>query len=169
MPSLIVAFTLALASTLVHAAPMAAKPGLWSMQVEVENNGKKVNLNDQLNQAMAKMTPEQKQKMQGMVGSAAGDQGTQTCLTQDMLTPEKMLQQQGNKTCQTKFTTNTPTHIVGTFNCEDGTKGDVDWKVSAEKMDGVIQTESSKRGKAKVKMAGKFVSADCGKVKPPVR
>ena len=149
-------------------ATMNMKPGLWSVQVEVENNGKKINVSNEIAQAMAKMSPEQRKKMQEMMGNMANDQGgTQTCFTQDMLTPEKMLKQQSNKKCDMKLTTNTPAVMVGSFTCVDGTKGDMKWETSSDKMKGIINTVSPKRGKAVMNIAGKFVASDCGKIKPP--
>lgn len=157
-------FALAL-STATHAA-MNMKPGLWEVQVDIENNGKKINVSEQISQAMAKLTPEQQKKMQAMMGNMAGPQGTRTCFTQEMLTPEQMLKQQSRKKCDMKFTSNTPSLVAGTFQCEDGTKGDMKWESAPEMMKGTINMDSPKRGKGLINLRGKFLTSDCGKVKP---
>jgi len=154
------------------AAPMALKPGLWLMQVDIDNNGKKMNISEEMNKAMAKMSPEQKAQMQKMMGNVAipSNEGTQTCFTQEMFTPEKMIARQAKGKCTPSFKTQTPKLVEGTFSCEDGTKGHMKWAVTSDElMNGTVDMESPKRGQMKMVYTGKFVKTDCGSIRPAVQ
>ena len=148
---------------------LSVTPGLWAIQVEVNQNGKTVNVSDQVSKAMAKLSPEQKAKMQALMGNMASPQGTHTCFTKEMLSPEKLLKQQSKKKCDVKLNSNSATLMTGTFQCEDGTKGDMRWLAKTpESMSGSVTSTSPKHGKSVINYSGKFLSKDCGKVKPPV-
>lgn len=161
--------TILLSITPVFSAKLSVKPGLWSVEVQVEKDGKSINVSDQMTKAMAKLTPEQKTKMMALMGNMASPKGTHVCFTQEMLSPEKLLKQQSKKKCDVKLNTSSSTLMSGTFQCEDGTKGDMKWLAKTpESMVGSINSTSPKSGNSVINYSSKFLKKDCGKVKPPI-
>jgi len=149
------------------------KPGLWKVKMVMKSDGKEIDASSEMQKAMAKMPEAQKKKMMEMMGKMksgiAQDGGMQVCYSKAVLdTPENLSKQKDqNKKCDTKVVTQTPSKVVTNFKCEDGTIGDGTWKVvSPSAYNGVMNITSPKGEKSQINYTAKFLTPDCGKVKP---
>ena len=157
----------ALVATQVLAANLNMRPGLWDLNVSVTTDGKTTNLADQISAAMAKMPLEQKKKAQEMLGGSSMMKGTPACISKEMLDPETFAKKQSSEKCPATFKTRTATEIKASFKCADGAKGEMHWKIpNPETINGQVEMESAKGKKTKIESQGKWLSADCGKVRP---
>lgn len=154
-------------------AALDMKTGLWKVEVKVNNGGKEVNLQSEMQKALAKMPPERKKQMMEMMakmntGAGMSENGDlQVCYNEKMLGNEaSMLQQNKDKKCDTKIKEKSSKKFVAEFNCTDGTKGTATWNVTSQtSYSGNVKAE--KAGKiTEINHQGQFVSKDCGKIKP---
>jgi len=141
----------------LHGATTEKRPGGGDMNAEMEK-------------ALAKMTPEQRQKLQEMMGGSALDtQGTRICYSKAMLNPSKFIEGQEQDHCKSTLVKSTTTEIVTKFECQDGSKGEANWKISnPSTFAGVVDVTNGKGEKSKMTYQGKFLATDCGKLKPVI-
>lgn len=162
-------FTLLFVSAFAHAA-VNIKPGLWKINMIVNADGKEMNPAAQMQKAMANMPPERKKMMMEMMSKMnsgmSPDGGMQVCYTKKSLEKPEALAQKQDKNCKTTIVTQTPTKVVTNFKCENGSSGDGTFTMKdSESYLGVMNLDN-KGKKSTIKYEGKFVSADCGSVKP---
>lgn len=153
-------------------AALNMKPGLWKVDMRVTSDGKTVNPSETMKNAMAKMPEADKKKMMDMMGkmdTGVGPNGeTNICYSKKAIDkPETM--GRPSPDCKTTLVTNTGNKVVSNFTCKDGTTGDAIWDLkSPENMMGKINVRDPKGKNSEITYDGKFIQADCGKVKPVI-
>ncbi|WP_413942774.1 DUF3617 domain-containing protein [Bdellovibrio sp. HCB-162] len=161
--------------TFVYAMPSMAfdiKPGLWEVSTVVTYDGKQFDPQAELKKAMANMPPEYKKKMEAAMKNSGAmgnftENGFKVCYTKDMLdNPKKVMD--AAKKCKMNLKTQSSTKLTGTFDCpEDKTSGTFDWTVKNQNQYEGVMTGKTKDGKSSlIRQNAKFVSVDCGSVKP---
>lgn len=171
MKSLLIILSLSFFANAYAALDM--KTGLWKVQVKVNNGGKEMNLQDEMQKALAKVPPEQKKKMMEMMGkmntgAGIGENGDlQVCYNTAMLGNEaSILNQNKDKKCDTKIKEKSSKKFVADFTCTDGTKGTATWIVNSQtSYTGTVKAEKAGK-KTEINHQGQFVSKDCGNIKP---
>lgn len=170
----------------VIAAPATAqtmKPGLWEITNKMGGSGdtgaKMAAAQEQMQKAMASMTPEQRKQMEKMMaqqgvnmqpGAPGGGMSTRICITREMAArneapaqtqgdcKRESMQKSGNTT-KFKFTCSKPPSTG---------EGEVTMN-SPESYTMKMKMTSQAKGKPEqmtMDAQGKFVSSDCGSVKP---
>ncbi|MBI2521243.1 MAG: DUF3617 domain-containing protein [Bdellovibrio sp.] len=170
---IIVAFLMILSSFSTFAA-LGIKPGLWEMEMTMGGaDGKQVDPMAEMRKAMAKMSPEQQKQMAAMMGKMGGRMGMtpggamRICYTKEMLENEANLNQQKDKKCTSTIKEKSAKKIVANFKCEDGTSGNSIFTIQdTSNYSGDVDVTDKSGQKSKMSLKGKFVSNDCGDVKP---
>ncbi len=173
---LLAAFTLALAT---GAAAQTTKPGLWEITNKMQSSsGEMEKAMANMEKQLAGMSPEQRKQMQDMMGKQGMSMGAGTgggmsmkmCITKEMAERNEMPQQQQGdcKTTQSPRSGNTmkisyvctqpPSSGEGvmTFN------GDTAYTMKMA----TTTTVKGKSEKMTMDASGKWLSADCGSIKP---
>jgi hypothetical protein len=172
------ALLLACACTALPAGAQTLKPGLWSLSNTVTSSDPQVSqAMSAVQQHMANMSPEQRQQMQKIMQQngvqldvgANGALQTKLCMTREMAERKEFPVQQGD--CKQSFTQQSATRGHIAFTC---TKP----KVSGEG-DFVADNDTSYRARMKIRseeqgrnqtvdmdVTGKWLSADCGNIRP---
>jgi hypothetical protein len=137
----IVLFTL-FSATVSHAA-MEMKPGLWEMSLKlIDGSGREID------------------------AAQIAEKGAtnKICYTKEMINnPGKSI---SGKDCHTKIKTKTKTELVSSYTCKDGIKGTMEFKLKDPKSF-IMTTHTEYQDKEiGMKYYGKFLSSDCGDVKP---
>ncbi|MEK6623340.1 MAG: DUF3617 family protein, partial [Bdellovibrionota bacterium] len=135
--------------------------------------GKQVDPMAEMRKAMAKMSPEQQTQMAAMMGKMGGKVGMtpagamRICYTKEMLENEANLNQQKDKKCTSTIKEKSARKIVADFKCEDGTSGSSIFTIKdTSNYTGDVNVTDKSGQKSKMSLNGKFVSNDCGDVKP---
>jgi hypothetical protein len=169
---------LACACAALPADAQTMKPGLWSLSNTMTSNDPQLaQAMSAMQQHMANMSPEQRQQMQKMMQQngvqldigAGGAVQTKMCMTREMAERKEIPVQQGD--CKQTFTQQSSTRGHIAFTC---TKP----KVSGEG-DVTADSDTSYRAHMKIKgeeqgrnqvvdmdVTGKWLSADCGNIRP---
>ncbi len=175
MKSLALLFALA---ALPVTAAVNMKPGLWRIDTVVVRDGKETDPTAHMKAALAKMSPEQRKHVEEMMGKMGGahgappvglgkDGGVQVCYTPAMLAnPQGMANQHAPSGCKSRVIEHSALKLSVEFQCEDGSKGKGAWSTTSDTFEGKMELDSPKSGKSVVRNKGKFLSADCGKLKP---
>jgi len=170
----------------VIATPAAAqtmKPGLWEITNKMGGSGdtgaKMAAAQEQMQKAMASMTPEQRKQMEKMMaqqgvkmqpGAPGGGMTARICITKEMAARnEAPAQQQGDckreylqksgNTTRFKFTcTNPPSSGEGEVTLHSPESYSMNMKMTGQ--------VKGKPEQMTMDAQGKFVSSDCGSVKP---
>ncbi|MNL12266.1 hypothetical protein D3C87_1331290 [compost metagenome] len=165
-------FAAALILPLTSFAALDIKPGLWTTKMTIEIAGQKLDPAAMMDSAFAMMSAEQKKKVEDMIAKSGHSMpkmdkdGAKTCMTAAMLKdPNKVTE---TKECKTTITSQTSKKIVGTFKCtEPEASGTFEWNAKSQtEYTGVMNGKTADGKSAIIRADGKFVSADCGKVKP---
>lgn len=176
---------LALASAGPTAAqtPIRLLPGLWEHSIAIQDNGgQAAGVMKELQAQLARMTPEQRQQLEAMMAgkgialnSAADNAGSPTtavrmCMTQAQLDLNESPQLEKN--CSQQSTQRSGNTFRFKFSCS-GTPpatGDGEIQVLSETAyRGSTRVETvinGKPGQLSMAQTGKWLSADCGSVKP---
>lgn len=168
---------IALFSSTATQAALSMKPGLWTIDMKMKKDGKEFDPQAKMKEAMAKMSPKQREQMEAMMakmgagnGSASfgmSEKGMQVCFTGKTLQNEEFLHQHKQRDCETSFPTKTPNRVVTVFKCKNGTSGTAEWNVKdSTHYQGAVKITDKKGSKSEINYLGSFVNADCGKVKP---
>ena len=164
--------TIMILSLLVSASAFASlnmKPGLWTVQTKVTQDGKTHEPRVEMKKSMEDMSPEQRSQVEAMMkkmGAGLGDDGMKVCYTPEMIQNDSALSRHGKEKCETHFKTKTASRVAGDFKCDDGSTGKMDWTLSGnEKYTGKVTLDRDGK-KTDIAYNGKFVSSDCGDVKP---
>lgn len=153
------------------------RPGLWEMTTKVIGSPDVDKAMALMQKNMANMPPEQRKSMEDMMakqglvmGAGANGFSTKICVTKEMADRSQMpMQQEGN--CKNTISERTSSGLKMTYSCTNPTSsgegqmsftGDTGYTMK-------MKVNSEVRGKIQtmdVEGTGKFVSADCGDVKP---
>lgn len=167
--------TMLLTGLLLTTAPAHAtfdiKPGLWQVQMKMTLDGKAFEPMAEVKKALEKLSPEQRKQMEAMMAGNSqmpiAKDGYRVCYTKEMLkNPGKVME--GTQSCTTKITTQTSKKIAGSFDCpKEDAKGTFEWNAKSDSAyEGLMTGKTSKGKDTVIRYSGKFISADCGKVKP---
>ena len=168
----------ACACAALPAGAQTMKPGLWSLSNTMTSSDPQLSqAMSAVQQHMANMSPEQRRQMQDMMQQhgvqldvgAGGALQTKLCMTREMAERKEFPVQQGD--CKQTFTQQSATRGHVAFTC---TKP----KVSGEG-DVIADSDTSYRARMKIRseeqgrnqavdmdVTGKWLSADCGNVRP---
>jgi hypothetical protein len=166
---------LAAALFTVSASAQSMKPGLW----EVTNNmksgsGEMEKARAQMQQQMASMPPEQRKKMEEAMAQhgakmGAGGMTAKTCMTKEMVDSNQFHAQRGDcKTTKQERSGNTMKVAYTCTNPPSTGEGQFTFtSPEAYTMKMVINTtQEGKPETMNMEASGKWLSADCGSIKP---
>lgn len=177
------ALRLALLSAALLACAGAAQaqkltPGLWENSITTKSGNTQRNAQMAQAQAMlANMPPEQRKKMEEMmakqgVAMGAKPNSVRVCITPEMASRGEMPQKEGSK-CTHKMLQQTGNKMKYSFSCEGNppTTGEGEYTVGADSRSftgtNIINTlVQGKPERMEMTVAGTFVAADCGALKP---
>lgn len=168
------------AATLVSGAALAqsTRPGLWEIENKVGGSPEIDQAMAQMQQQMASMPPAQRKMMEDMLAAqgvkmgqgSGGGMAMQVCITPEMAARQqlptqtegdctsKMGARSGN-TAKVSFScTNPPSSGEGTYTFRGDTGYDMDMQVHSQ--------QNGKPSTMTVKGSGRWLAADCGKVRP---
>jgi hypothetical protein len=156
--------------------PFGAKPGLWEATMTTEVAGRSMAAIPQIPPETLKRLPaEQREKIEAMMKSQGSGGGitTKVCITKESLNSGKFAQ--ADSACTTKIVTSTSSKMVAHVECNHSgtqTAGDMTMELlSPTHFKGSMVTKTNVAGQtteAKVGFDEKWISDDCGSVKPPV-
>ena len=160
------------------ASAQTLKPGLWEVTNDMKGAGME-NAQAQIAQKMANMTPEQKKTMADAMAkygmqmaqlTPGGGMSVKTCMTKEMIARTALPSQHGDcRTTKQEKNGNTMKFAVACTNPPATGEGQVTI-TSPETYTMKMVMQSKVEGKAQtmnMEGRGKWVSADCGGVKPP--
>jgi hypothetical protein len=174
----------AILATLLLATPLCAtaqamKPGLWEINSKMQGDGKLGQDMAKSQQRMADMPPEQRKMMQEMMskqGVAIGSDGpgafgTKVCMTKEMVDRNEIPSQKDD--CKQMASPRSGNTIKISFTCTNppsSGEGRITFvSPEAYTMSMTMNTEADgKSQKVNMDTAGKWLSADCGAIKPRV-
>lgn len=156
-------------------AKLGLKTGLWEIESSFNSEGKTIDPQAQMREAMAKMPPDQAKKMKEMMaqmgkshGVSVGPTGHRICLDDLSLSSAQNLSPQDErKNCEYKIDEKNPKIITMSFNCKDGATGKGNWELFSDlayKGSMSFLDKNQKRGS--VSFNGKFLGSDCQGLKP---
>lgn len=169
---------LGLMAGLGQAAGPDIKPGLWEMQMQqaqgagMPDMAKMQQAMQQMQAQMAQMPPEQRKMMEqqmGNMGVAFSDKGVRICMTADDIKREAIPVSDDN--CKNTIKTRSAKRwVMSTVCTQPQMVGEAEAifespTAYAVKMKGTM-TEKGKSRPFDMSMRWKYVSADCGKIKP---
>jgi hypothetical protein len=153
------------------------KPGLWEMSTRMAGgSGDMEKLMAESQKHMDAMPPEQRKKMAEMMAKQGINMGTpgsgmsvKICMTKEMIERNEVTRQEGNcKQTGAQRTGNTMTFSVACTKPPSTGEGQVTFS-SPEAYTTKMTIHTTRQGKPetmKMESAGKFLSADCGSIKP---
>jgi hypothetical protein len=159
---------------LAHAADpsLDVKTGLW----EITSTGTTTGAPPIPPEALAKMTPEQRAKMESAMQSAIGRNNqphvSKSCITQKQLEKAPNFAEQHDKSCKQTIVTRTSSVVETRVECSGAQKMSGTFRfqaVSREAIRGEVSMGLSNGGNtmtSKHMLDGKWLGADCGNVKP---
>lgn len=165
---------MALLSSVAHA--QSTKPGLWEINQKVGGNPEMDKAMAEMQQQLASMPPAQRKQMEQMMAAQGvklgqgGGMSVQVCVTPEMAAQQEVpVQKEGD--CTTKVQSRSGNTMKVAFSCKnppssgEGTyvfRGDTgyDMKMLVKTSDGGKPVTTTMEG------TGRWLSADCGKVKP---
>ena len=151
--------------------PLKVKPGLWEMTSDSEHSG----MPPIPPEALAKMSPEQRAKLEAAMKGSMGPQHRvmKHCVTQEDIDRgfEKM-DKMGQGQCTQTVVSSTATVREGRFQCSGSGNSSGTYRFEARSPESVVanwnMTMSNGANAMTMKndMQGKWLGADCGDVKP---
>lgn len=156
----------------------AMKPGLWGMTSRMQGGG-----SGELDKAMADaqkqmaaMSPEQRKMMQDMMAkqgvtmgsSAAGGMRIKYCVTREMVERNEISPQEGD--CKTNYAPRVGNTMKMSFVCTkppSSGEGQITFVGSDAYDSKMTVSDAGTREKMTMEGQGKWLSAECGAVKPP--
>lgn len=163
---------------LSHAQAQKMRPGLWEHGVVMKSqSGQMEAAMEQMQKSMASMTPAQRKQMEDMLaqqGVAMGAGGTtvKVCVTPQQADLDAIPVQEG---CTQKVQRTSPNSMAMTFSCKGGDgqapssgEGTVTFS-GPTAYTGHVKVKTQSQGKPEqidMTQTGKWLSADCGAIKP---
>ncbi len=159
-----------------HAQSM--KPGLWEMQTKIQSgSGEMEGAMAEMQQQMAAMSPEQRKMMQDMMskqgvtmgGGGPGGMSVKVCMTQEMIDRNEIPTQQGD--CKSTLSPRSGNKMKFAFQCTkppSSGEGEVTFisPTAYTSKTTVNTTASGKSERMTMESQGKWLSAECGAIKP---
>jgi hypothetical protein len=170
------AFTLAMAT---GANAQSTKPGLWEINTKMQSSsGEMEKAMANMEKQLASMPPEQRKQMQDMMAkqgvsmgsSSGGGMSMKTCLTKEMAERNELPQQQQGD-CKTTQSPRSGNTMKFAYVCtQPPSSGEGVMTFSGDtaytmKMN-TTTTVKGKPEKMSMDSSGKWLSADCGNIKP---
>ncbi len=166
-----------LAACALPAAAQNLKPGLWEISNKMSGNAEMSSAMADAQKAMASLPPEQRKMMEEMMakqgvrmgGGAGGAMAVQVCMSKEMVERNELPAQQGD--CKTTSQGRSGNTMKMAFTCTNppsSGEGQVTFISSdaySSKMN-VTTVVNGKQEKMTMDGSGRFVSADCGTLKP---
>lgn len=165
---------MALLSSVAHA--QSTKPGLWEINQKVGGNPEMDKAMAEMQQQLASMPPAQRKQMEQMMAAQGvklgqgGGMSVQVCVTPEMAAQQEVpVQKEGD--CTTKVQSRSGNTMKVAFSCKnppssgEGTyvfRGDTGYNMKML----VKTTEGGKPVTTTMEGTGRWLGADCGKVKP---
>lgn len=158
-------------SILTAAAPFAnaafkIKPGLWELRTTTAVKGKSISTSGQLSKTMKNLSPSQRKQMEKMMGAkgvSLGENGVKLCHSEATMDENLIKDPQHN--CEVKDRKNLADGIKFDIHCKNGSGTAEYHKTSDTSYKGFNEFQSEK-GKSRTEFTGKFLSTNCGDVKP---
>jgi hypothetical protein len=155
--------------------PLDVKPGLWETTTEIAGMPAMA-MPTIPPEALAKMTPQQRAQIEGMMksrgGSLGGPMTARSCVTRESLSKAMALGQR-DSSCTYKVISSTPARQQVSVECtRENVKSSGDVTVEradTEHFKGTVAMKGTAGERAidtKMTFASKWISADCGDVKP---
>ena len=153
------------------------KPGLWEMSTRMAGgSGEMEKLMAESQKHLDAMPPDQRKKMAEMMakqginmGAPGSGMSVKLCMTKEMIERNEVIRQEGNcKQTGGQKTGNTMTFSVACTQPPSTGEGQVTF-ISPEAYTSKMTIHSTRQGKPesmKMESAGKFLSPDCGRIKP---
>jgi len=177
MRTLSIVFAAAACAATLPAAAQTLKPGLWEMQHKVQGNAQMDQAMAEMREQMAAMSPEQRKQMETMMAgrgvqmAPAGDGGMRmkVCMTREMAERNDIPANRGD--CRTSQQQRSGNTLKMRFTCTNPpSSGDTQVTFNGpEAYTSKTNVTSTTNGKAEtmtMEGSGKWLSADCGSVKP---
>jgi len=151
--------------------PLNVKPGLWETTLDSERSGTPPIPPE----ALAKMSPEQRAKLEAAIQQSLGPQHrvAKRCVTQaDIDKGFEGMERMGHGNCTQNVTSSTSSLRAGSFSCTGAQTTSGTYRVEARRPDSVVANwdvtvgNGDKAMKMKSVMQGKWLGADCGSLKP---
>jgi hypothetical protein len=170
--------TLLLAAALcLPAAAQTLKPGLWEVQQKMQGSGEMNQAMADMQKQMAGMPPEQRKQMEAMMAKqgvqmtpgAGGAMSMRMCMSKEMAERNEIPASQGD--CKTTSQQRTGNTMRMAFTCtRPPSSGQTQFtfigpEAYTMKMTATT-TASGKTEKVNMEGSGKWLSADCGAIKP---
>lgn len=159
-----------LGSTSATAVGFGLKPGLWEVSTKMKRGDKEFDPQAEMKRHFEKMSPDQRKKMEAMMGKSGmgrSEAGMKICHTKESLEQGKALGHRPDSKCDTQIVNQTSSKMVMDFKCKDGAKGTGEWNLKSDtNYDGRMMMTSKDGVASEIIQSGKFLSADCGTVKP---
>lgn len=145
------------------------KPGLWEQTVTTEVTGMPA-MPQLTPEQLAQMPPAARARIEGMMQGGGQTITTKVCHTRESLADARSYSRQ-DSTCTSKVNSMSATRVEVHTECTGRMKASGDFvvdRVDAEhtRMTGVFKGEGDHPISSKMSIAGKWLSADCGDVKP---
>lgn len=148
-------------------AAFKIKPGLWEIETKTQMAGQgSQDMSAKMQEAMKKMNPAQRaqmEKMMGQHGVGFGDKGMKVCHS-EKTSPETLIQEK-NSNCSITDKEDLSDGIKFKFKCEKGS-GAAEYRMTSDTTYTGWNEMETARGKNKIEFKGKFLSANCGNIKP---
>lgn len=165
-------------------AALQMKPGLWETRFKTQAGSPGANAAmDMLRQHMANMTPEQRKQMEAAIArhgggmsmpdlEADGSVVAKICVTKEMIAKSQLPTQPNQAGCSFKNSPLAGNVLTVTFSCTNPpTKGETRVVMQSDSAYTATMTSTSTfqghTENIKAQGTGKWLSADCGSVKPP--
>jgi len=160
------------------ASAQTMKPGLWEMNNKVQADGKMGQDMAKAQQRMASMPPEQRKMMEDMmakqgvaIGGGPGSISTKVCMTKEMVERNEMpSQKDGCKQTASPRSGNTMKISFTCTNPPSSGEGQITFVSPETYTMNMTMTTAAGGSPQKINMdsTGKWLSADCGALKPIV-
>lgn len=178
MSRLATAITLCAAFAVGAAAAQNLKPGLWEIQQKAGGNSQMEQAAAQMQKEMANLPPEQRKQMEAMMArhgvqmstAPGGGMSTRVCLTREMVERDEIPSNQGD--CKMTRRQRSGNTLSMAFTCSkppsSGESEVVFQGPEAYTMKTTATTTvEGKPERVTIEGTGKWLSADCGNLRPP--
>ena len=159
-------FSLTLIVCSVSHAAFKIKPGLWEVQTATSVNGKTINASQKMNETLKAMSPVQRKQMEKMMGAKGinfSENGVKVCHSEASMDENLIKDPQHN--CEIKDRKNLADGIKFDIHCKNGS-GKAEYHRTSDTSYKGFNEFQTEKGKSRTEFTGKFVSKDCGDVKP---
>ena len=164
------AMLLLAAPALGSAASFNVRPGAWESTTSSVVSGELLPA-----AALAKMTPEQRARVEAMLGAHAGAPRRiteKTCITRADLDQDRLLKSDAEQHCTTTVVSRTPTRLVLDRRCPQphASSAHVAFEApSPERFTGSVDMTLAEGGKVHLDIQGRWLGASCAGLEPATK